>query len=76
MAEERKENRRERLRRKMIERQIVEVRTAIVNMEDALNGALFHDFSYVTISRTICGTAIKNLKDFEKKYLLEQTREE
>ena len=76
MSDERRENRRERIRRKMIEKQIVEVRTAIVNMEDARNGALFHDFSYVTIDTLICGIAIKNLKDLEKKYLLEQIREE
>ena len=75
MSEERKENRRERLRRKMIEKQIVEVRTAIVNMEDARNGALFHDFSFVTIDTLICGIAIKNLKDLEKKYLLGQIGE-
>ena len=75
MAEERKENRRERIRRKMIERQIVEVRTAIVNMEDALNGALFHDFSYATVSVTVCKMAINNLKDFEKRYLLGQIGE-
>lgn len=69
-------NRREKIRKQMIEKQIMEIRRVVTNMEDALEGAKFHDFSYVTISTTICGMAIKNLKDFEKKYLIDQTVEE
>ena len=67
--------RREAMKKKMIERQIVEIRTAVTNLEDALNGALFHDFSYATVSVTVCKMAINNLKDFEKRYLLGQIGE-
>ena len=69
-------NRRENTRKQMIQRQITEVRTAIVNMEDALNVAKFNDDREVRISTTICSMAMKNLQDLEKKYLIGQVTEE
>ena len=68
-------NRREKVRKEMIQKQITEIRTVVTNMEDALNGARFREFNYTEISTTICSLAIKNLKDFEKKYLIGQITE-
>ena len=38
-------NRREKVRKEMIQKQITEIRTVVTNMEDALNGARFREFN-------------------------------
>ena len=65
-------NRREQIQRQMTVNQIREINRVVQQLQDAVNVAVMCDAAVVVISRPAATRAIRNLQDFEKRYLVGQ----
>ena len=64
------ENRRAEVQRKMTVAQIQEINRTITQMQDAMDVSDMCDSAVVVLSRPATMRAIRNLQDFEKRFLV------
>ena len=64
------ENRRAEVQRKMIVAQIKEINRTITQLQDAMDVSDMCDSAVVVLSRPATMRAIRNLQDFEKRFLV------
>ena len=64
------ENRRAEVQRKMIVEQIQEINRTITQMQDAMDVSDMCGSAVVVLSRPATKRAIRNLQDFEKRFLV------
>ena len=65
-------NRREQIQRQMTVNQIREINKVVQQLQDALDVSVMCDAAVVVISRPAAARAVRNLQDFEKRYLVGQ----
>ena len=65
-------NRREQIQKEMVVRQVQEINRVLQQLHDAVDVAVMCDAAVVVISRPAATRAIRNLEDFEKRYLVGQ----
>ena len=66
------DNRRAEIQRQMAVNQIREINKVVQQLQDMLDVAVMCDSAVVVISRPTAKRAIRNLQDFEKRYLVGQ----
>lgn len=66
------ENRREQIQKEMVIRQVQEINKVIQQLQDMVEFADKCNAMLVVISRPTAKRAIRNLEDFEKRYLVGQ----
>lgn len=64
------QNRRAEVQRKMIVAQIQEINRTITQLQDAMDASDMCDSAVVVLSRPATMRAIRNLQDFEKRFLV------
>ena len=64
------QNRRAEVQRKMVIEQIREINRTITQMQDAMDVSDMCDSAVVVLSRPATMRAIRNLQDFEKRFLV------
>ncbi len=65
-------NRREQIQKEMVVRQVQEIDRVLQQLQDALDVAVRCNAAVVVISRPAATRAIRNLENFEKRYLVGQ----
>lgn len=65
-------NRREQIQKEMVVRQVQEIDRVLQQLQDAVDVAEMCNAAAVVISRPAAARAIRNLQDFEKRYLVGQ----
>ena len=64
--------RREEIQKQMVVRQVQEINKVVQQLQDALDVSLMCDSAVVVIGRPAATRAIRNLQDFEKRFLVGQ----
>ena len=66
------DNRRAEMQKKMVVRQVQEINKVVQQLQDALDVAEMCNAAIVVIGRPAATRAIRNLQDFEKRFLVGQ----